>query len=284
MARPVDSQPGWETLVAAFLAGGAVHGKQTLVKVLSLLQLEGFPVDVKFKEFARGPHSFEVHDRALAVAERGELELKTTHLGGLYEPRSDYELTESGRELVRAFVQRVKDQEEGEVLADIIKEFSVKHNIHRPGNMLSRYIHDLLTWDDEDLFMEEFRALHDWFERRWRSIEDKTAQSDEELLVAAAIETVVVALRAMEPKIGTQVPPEDFVGIRFARYNASNLQEDLIALDQRLDDEETSRRLRRHLHAFESNATRYGFLEAMDEDELDGLLREAGRFHSNVET
>ncbi len=270
--------------MAAHLAGGVVAGKQTLVKILSLLQLEGFPVELRFKEFARGPHTFEIDNRAAAAADLGYLKLQTTQLGGVYGPRCDYELTQEGQKMARECLEQLVKGEDGEIIEDILEEFSSKHNIHRHGNMLSRYIHDLLTWEDEDMFVEEFRTLHDWFEKKWERMEAIRPEDDENLLVQAAVETVVVTFRTIEPKLGEPVTPEQFVGIRFAHYNGANIKEDLIAFDRGMKEEEVIKRLRRHLFAFESNSVRYGFLDEIDDDELDGLLQEAGRSHSGLET
>lgn len=284
MGQGFDPVPGWETLLATQLCGGQVHGKLRLVKILSILQLEGFPIPFRFQEFARGPHTTKVEKRAKACAQAGLLVVEQHDVKDGWEPRVDYKPTPQGTKKASEYLRTLLTSEDGDLYRGILQDVLGRYNFQLDGNSLSRHVHEILIWDSEEDFRKAFHDVLNWFEESTAAFVEPANESDEKLLIAAAAETALATLRAIEPKIYEEQNRDEFVGIRFIRYLSDYIRQDLITCKAGLDGEEGLRRLRQHLHALESNAIRYGFLDPVEDDDIEAMLQEAGSSVQDLET
>lgn len=283
-----DLTEGWEILQLASLNDDKeVQGVVRLNKQLAFLQLEGYPVNIRFECRRMGPASLEVRDRARTAEKHDYLVVEETSVPHRPEPRVDFKLTPRGQEYVdHVVLPALHKHTRGKMYTGTFVRVALANQYARDKDLIGQ-IHSILYLDDRDEFLEAYAKTATELETWQAKSQDWSLREDLQMVAGAAIDLANEAIRTIEPQV------KDERNISVGKHNVLWNSERLVKLVDLKEnqggrsrdlDAQLTAQFERVLNALEVNCHIYNILSLKTEAELEAILAEAEPLDPNLVT
>lgn len=277
---------GWELVqLASMTKEGVILGRTRANKLLAFLQINGFPISIRFKNIRMGPASFDVDKRGRTAQDHGLLLLQKEEGRSGFQ-RNDYRVTDAGRTYVQKKVlPAIQCHPQADVLVDTLMS-TVEEYLYLKDDELVSTIHRILHLDDRDELILVYEGtketLQTWSERLGKGGGDRV-----NLAAAGAVEFALMAMEQIHSML--KVEDGDDAGPFHVLYNCERLARLLDSLDsihggRHTRDKTIVRQVDRILNALEVNCRIYDILEVPTDEEIDTMFQEAASFVPDPET
>lgn len=275
-----DLAEGWELVqLASLTSEGTIWGRTRANKLLAFLQLNGFPVPIRFKNIQMGPASFDVDERGRTAQAQGLMLLEKNE-GRAGFLRHDYHVTDQGRAYVQAkILPAIQQHPRADLYIDALMGTAQEY-LYLKNDELVKTIHRILHLDDRDELIQTFEETRDTLQG-WSEKLESGGSDPVNLAAAGAVELALMAMDQIHPMLKEE--GTDDAGPFHVLYNCERLARLLNTLGsihggRHSRDKTIVKQIDRILNSLEVNCRIYDILEVPTDEEIDDMFEEAASF------
>lgn len=166
----------WAVLFVVRANAGYIPGKVRLMKYVSVLQRDGFPIVNRFINAEMGPYDEDVHSAALSLRDYGFLEVEKVD-SGKEKRRIDYRITDLGVEAFNRLILSLLEQLPHQ--SPFRRQFKItrtQFRFKKTENIIDK-IHGELYLDDAQEFQQALRSSLTQTQKLMASLEGRYVDS-----------------------------------------------------------------------------------------------------------